>query len=234
MAEAPTISRRERLRQETLAEIKRHALEQIGEGGTAALSLNAIAKAMGMSGPAIYRYFASRDELLAALVHDGYGELTRVIVETAANGPERTPADRLRAVAIAYQGWAREHRHHYGMLFGARPAGFRDPEEAIDVIDGAMAVLLAQLGAIVGGAPVPTPSDDLTDELERWSARRQFPDGTPVVVLRLGLLAWTRMHGVVGLELAGIFADMEIDPGLLVAAEIDEIIATAEAAHGGD
>ncbi|MBV9196372.1 MAG: helix-turn-helix transcriptional regulator, partial [Solirubrobacterales bacterium] len=55
-------SRRERLRAQTLAEIREHAYAQIAQGGPAALSLNGIAKAMGMSGPALYRYFSSRDE----------------------------------------------------------------------------------------------------------------------------------------------------------------------------
>ena len=76
------LSRRERIRAETLREIREIGARQVDEGGLAALSLNAIAKEMGMSGPALYRYFASRDELLAALIVDGYGELTRA-VETA-------------------------------------------------------------------------------------------------------------------------------------------------------
>ena len=43
-------------------------------------------------------------------------------------------------------------------------------------------------------------------------------------VLRLGVLAWTRLHGLVSLEIEGAFASMELDPGLLFAAEVDQLI----------
>jgi AcrR family transcriptional regulator len=66
MSSTPAPTRRERVRLQTLDEIKQHAIQQVAAGGPSALSLNAIAKAMGMSGPAIYRYFASREQLLAA------------------------------------------------------------------------------------------------------------------------------------------------------------------------
>ena len=57
-------SRRERIRADTRTEICEHGLAQVAQGGPGALSLTGIAKAMGMSGPALCRYFASRDDLL--------------------------------------------------------------------------------------------------------------------------------------------------------------------------
>lgn len=42
------------------------------EGGAETVSLNAIARRMAMSAPALYRYFASRDELLADLAVDNH------------------------------------------------------------------------------------------------------------------------------------------------------------------
>jgi AcrR family transcriptional regulator len=53
-----TASPRQRYRAQVQEEIKQHAWEQIASAGASALSLNAIAKQMGMSGPALYRYFA--------------------------------------------------------------------------------------------------------------------------------------------------------------------------------
>ena len=76
-------TRRERLRAEALEEIRRHGYEQIADGGPTALSLNGIAKAMGMSGPAMYRYFASRDELLSTLVTESYEDLSITLEATA-------------------------------------------------------------------------------------------------------------------------------------------------------
>ena len=54
-------------------------MAQVAEGGPAALSLNGIAKQLRMSGPAIYRYFASRDELLTRLVVDLYGDIAETL-----------------------------------------------------------------------------------------------------------------------------------------------------------
>ncbi|MET8871719.1 helix-turn-helix domain-containing protein [Nocardia sp. NPDC004604] len=75
MADVGAKSPRERFREQVRGEIKQHAWEQIGTAGAAALSLNAIAKQVGMSGPALYRYFASRDELITELIRDAYRSL---------------------------------------------------------------------------------------------------------------------------------------------------------------
>ena len=39
--------------------MKKVALRQIADGGPQALSINAIGKELGVSGPALYRYFAT-------------------------------------------------------------------------------------------------------------------------------------------------------------------------------
>lgn len=222
-------SRRERVRRQTLDEIKQHALEQISTGGTAALSLNGIGKAMGMSGPAIYRYFASRDAVLAALVTDGYAALTDAVVAAAGPAAGLPPEERVEALALAYRAWALEQPHRYGMLFGLRPASYRDPDEAIATIDAAMAALLAAIGDAVGGER-PGPADDLDGELLRWAADHGLqPDDDPLV-LRAGVLAWTRIHGVVALEIAGVFGDMGLDAAALLRAETRGVVALARGA----
>ena len=53
------------------------------------------------------------------------------------------------------------------------------------------------------------------------------PTRAAVLVLKLGVLTWSRLHGIVSLELAGILGDMGLDAGLLVQAEIDDVVATA-------
>jgi AcrR family transcriptional regulator len=203
----PELSRRERIRAETLREIREIGARQVDTGGLAALSLNAIAKEMGMSGPALYRYYASRDDLLAALIVDGYGELTRAV--------EGAEPD-LGAVARAYRAWALAHPRRYALLFGERPEGFRDPAEAIAAIQGAMNVVV---GILASREAPPAPAA-LAPALADWAARRDGLEGVPPAVLRLGVLFWTRMHGIVSLELAGVLADMGLDAGVLLADEV--------------
>ena len=224
---APNLTRRERVREQTLREIEEHALAQVADGGVAALSLNAIAKAMGMSGPAIYRYFGSRDELLAALVTDGYRELGEVVTAADAAAARRAPAKRLAAIAEAYLAWARANPHRYDLLFSVRPATYSDPAEAIEAIQPAMVALLEVLGEIAGDAGAPAPGGKLDGQLRRWAAARGDTEAPPPGVLKLGVLAWSRLHGIASLELAGILGDMGLDAGLLAQAEVDDLVASA-------
>src|ERR1700761_2924513 len=93
-------TRRERQRRETLAEIKARAMDQVAAGGAAAVSLNAIARAMGMSPAALYRYFDGRDALLAELVVEAYGSLAGApqrAADNAAAGAAGDGAARLAA-----------------------------------------------------------------------------------------------------------------------------------------
>ena len=46
----------------------------------------------------------------------------------------------------------------------------------------------------------------------------------PRSVLRLGILTWTRLHGVLSLELQGGFSVMGVDAGLLYEDEVARVI----------
>jgi AcrR family transcriptional regulator len=230
-----SVSRRQRLRQQTLEEIHTEALRQVAEGGAEAVSLNAIAKAMGMSGPGLYRYYASRDDLLTALVDAGYARLAAAL-QDAVRAADDLPADgRLGRVVHAYRGWAVANPRYYQFLFGVRPGGLRaDSDEAVDVVHGGMRVLEDVVAALTPQDPAPhatAPGDALDRELQSWSHDRDDPRGLSPLVLRLAVLAWTRVHGIVGLELTGALARMGLDPGLLLDDEVRRLVAEA---RGGE
>ena len=229
------MSRRQRLRLQTLEEIHAVALQQVADGGAEAVSLNAIAKAMGMSGPGLYRYYASRDDLLAALVAAGYDRLAAAL-QDAVHAADGLPAEeQLGRVLHAYRDWAVANPRYYQFLFGVRPGGVpADSDATVDVVHGGMRLLEDVFTALVaprGPAahdPAP-PSDALAHELQSWSRGRNDPEGIPPSVLRLGVAAWVRAHGVVGLELTGALARMGLDPVLLLDDEVRRLIAEAGA-----
>ncbi len=66
---------RARVRAEMTDEIKNVARRHLATDG-ANLSLRAVARDLGMASSAVYRYFASRDELLTALIIDAYGPIS--------------------------------------------------------------------------------------------------------------------------------------------------------------
>ena len=215
---------------ETFEEIDALALRQLSEGGAEAVSLNGIARAMGMSGPGLYRYYASREDLLAALVITGCAQLASALEEAMSAAADLPPPDRLGAVARGYRGWAVAHPRHYELLFGIRPTEYRgDPGQAIDTIHGGMRVLLEIVGELAAGGDSSNPGDELDQELRSWSQRRGDRAGIPPLVLRLGVLAWTRLHGIVSLELTGALRQMNIDPALLIDHEVHRLVTEAQA-----
>ncbi len=219
-------SRRARLRAQTLVDIREHGYAQIAEGGPTALSLNGIAKAMGMSGPAMYRYFASRDELLATLVTESYEALADALIDAAEQARRRTPEGRVRAAAAAYRGWALEHPHRYRLVFGSTyGSGALDPERVIPAAHRGMTVLLAALAELGPADDAPSVGDPILGrQLAGWADRHGEPPLAPGVLL-LGLAAWTRMHGIVSLEIEGVFEQLGVDPARLYDAEVDHLIA---------
>ncbi len=105
-------------------EVKQAALRQLAESGPAGLSISAIGKQLGVSGPALYRYFASRDELLAELVIDAYNDLADALSAAAAQQAGRDPRARFEALARGYRSWALAQPHRYRLLFGPPLPGY--------------------------------------------------------------------------------------------------------------
>ncbi|MEJ3746046.1 TetR/AcrR family transcriptional regulator [Actinomycetes bacterium KLBMP 9797] len=216
-------TRRERLRAQTRDEAKAAALRQIAAAGPQSLSLNAIGKELGMTGPALYRYFAGRDELLTELISDGYHDLADAVTAVTAP-PDAPPADRIRALARAYRGWALAQPHRYLLLFGTPVPGYAAPAHTIAAANRTLAVLLAPITELCGTA---TEESILERQLATALADRDGNTGWTGRALRLGVTCWTRMHGVLSLEVEGHFTTMGFDPALLYEAEVDDLIRTA-------
>ncbi len=176
MKTSEPVSRRERYRMATLSEIRARALRQLEAHGAAGLSLNAIAREMGMTGPALYRYYASRDALLTDLIVKGYEELGRAMESAtqAATDPEST----IRAMVRGYRQWAREQPARYQLIFGTPIPGYQDAPERTTPAARRSLEVVAQALAHMAGTSV---------------------EG----VLPETIEGWARLHGLVSLELAG-------------------------------
>src|SRR4051812_44586825 len=108
----PTTSptRRERLRGAAVAEIKQTARKLLVEGGPPAISLRAIARHMGMTAPAIYRYFPSLDALVIELTGEICDELSGLVEAARDEAPADEPLLQLAAMARAFRAWSLAHR----------------------------------------------------------------------------------------------------------------------------
>ncbi|MFH9209831.1 TetR/AcrR family transcriptional regulator [Streptomyces globisporus] len=213
MAKSDAATPRERYRAQVRAEIKQHAWEQIATAGASALSLNAIAKRMGVSGPALYRYFAGRDELITELIRDAYRSLADAVHAAAVTGAD--PA----ALAHVLRDWALADPHRYFLIYGTPVPGYHAPDEITGISQEIMADLLTAWTAFEPDAPASPFAAHLADHRD-WAGDHPAPPG----VLRRVLAFWTRLHGVLSLELAGHFTGMGFDPALLFQAELDGLV----------
>jgi AcrR family transcriptional regulator len=216
--------RRSRLRAWTLEQLKATALAQIAEHGVEGLSLNAIAKELGMSGPALYRYVASRDELIVLLVVDAWQELGDALMQ-AADEPAADAADRVRNIGRAYRVWGLSQPDRYKLAVTTRlGSGQLGPEQVIPVATRAMGVALTAMAELPdANLPPAALSSPLGGDLERWRTHRQGSPDVPASVLLRGVLTWSRLHGLLTLEIDGYLASMGIDPEPLYASELDAI-----------
>lgn len=216
---------RARFRTQVRSEAKRIALRQLAEGGPQALSINAIGKELGVSGPALYRYFANRDDLLNELVVDAYHDLAVALDAATRRRARVTPARRLRALATAYRDWANAQPHRYRLLFAAPVPGYDAQAAQLVAASGEpMRVLLDVLSDLTpdhGGASVV--ANKLDSQLDRWSSSRALPDVTPARALH-AITAWSRLHGLISLEIEGNFASMGVDPALLLEVEVTALL----------
>lgn len=217
MSQADTATPRERYRIQVREEVKKQAWAQIASAGASALSLNAIAKQIGMTGPALYRYFANRDELITELIRDAYRSLADAVRDRAASGGG------LAELADALRAWALADPHRYFLLYGTPVPGYEAPADTTEIASEIMAVIL---DACATRAPEAPTSAAAAAELEHnLSGHRDWAGGHPAspATLRRALAFWSRLHGVLSLELAGHFAGMGFDAGRFYAAEVESL-----------
>lgn len=201
------ITARERVRAELTREITEVARRQLAESGAAGLSLRAVARELGMVSSAVYRYFPSRDQLLTALIVQGYDALGADVEVAEARVARADLRGRWLAACRAVRSWALEHPHEYALLYGSPVPGYEAPRDTVAPASRVGAVLAAVVrDAFDAGclrppeAPGDTPSVLDPGILELFGG-----DGTALgrAAATRGVTAWTHLFGAVSFELFG-------------------------------
>lgn len=115
----------EQLRAEILAAAERILIDTNDES---ALSIRAIAAAVGVTPPSIYLHFADRTDLVFAVCERQADQVDQAMEEAAAAGAD--PLDRIRRRGLAYLKWGIENPEHYRILMMSRPGS--TPERFVD------------------------------------------------------------------------------------------------------
>ncbi len=213
-----TPSRRQRLRTATVTEIKGAARAQLRAGGPAAVSLRAIARDMGMTAPGLYRYFPSLDALVIELVTDLFDEARAAVEQARDAAGETDPVARLAALTRGFRRWAVGNPHEFALLFGSPVAGVTQFDQHCENLDvgGARfgAVFLDTLAEVYALHPPPAEptADALDDVLQPYLDA--YGDRLPRPVVYAFLAGWTRIYGLVAMEVFGHlrWALTEVEP----------------------
>lgn len=216
-------SRREQQKEATHQEIIATARQQIAKEGAAALSLRGIARQMGMTAPALYRYFENRDALVTALIVRAYQSLQEHLETARLAHQNASPSVQLIEIGLAYRAWGLKFPEDYSLIFGTPIPGYdAPPETTVPLARSSLGVLIRVLeeGWRSGAFHLPENPPALSRQiLESDPEAAQF---APVLTTALAL--WSLVHGLTSLELFNHFAPLLQNPEKLFRMEIENQI----------
>lgn len=201
---------RERNRIELTNEILASATEHLIKHGAAALSLRAITRDLGMASSAIYRYFASRDELLTALIMRSFDDLGESL-EHASETTRTIPLDeQWLALARSMRNWATTNPQRWALIYGTPITGYVAPQDTIASANRATAPLLDLMARREGCAKVAPTKDPSPQVLHE--DMRPFVTASGVELPEQAMIeslgAWAKLLGLISLELFGHFENV--------------------------
>lgn len=171
-------SPRGRFREMMRADILNAGREILREGGFTALSMRALAEAVGVRAPTLYDYFANKEDVLNELFLEGVKEIRehfRPVLESSPPG-----AARIVGLGMAYRDFALTNPVLFQLVFGRIDSSYIPGEEQMQA--GHDLYLL------------------LRDEVERTVELGEF-EATDIDILSMTI--WSSIHGITTLELAG-------------------------------
>jgi AcrR family transcriptional regulator len=207
-------SRRDRARTATIEEIKQTARQILVQDGPDAVSLRAIAREMGLTAPALYRYFDSREVLIKHVIADIFTELTsdlRAAIASAGTASGGGLTEKVIAACWEFRRWSLNHPREFGMLFGTPLPGVNVEQDEITAECGAQFgnTFFELILALWRKHPFPVTADAAIDpglrqQLERYrDGLGELGDGLPLGLLLIFLRCWTRLYGTLSLEVFG-------------------------------
>lgn len=218
-------------RQESRDRMERRIVElgrrQLDTEGAAGLSLRAIARDLGVVSSAVYRYVASRDELLTLLLVDAYSELADAVdVARRAAGPSWR--EQLREIARAARAWAIDQPAGWALLYGSPVPGYHAPaERTVGPGTRVVGALLTTVGAGVVAGDIPASNavaaTPLSDDFDRLRVEFGFPGDDDAVTKCF--LVWAALVGAISLEVFGQYgADTLTEPGAVFDAQVGLLV----------
>jgi AcrR family transcriptional regulator len=208
------------------AAIKEVAWQQIAEKGASALSLRAIARALGITAPAIYNYYPRRDDLVTALVIEAFTSFGDSQIEARDAFPAEDLLDRFRAIGLAYRQWALIYPQRYNLIFGTPLPGYEAPQEqvfpsSVRSLNALVSVIEAfrHQGKLRADA-FPEIMPEYESQFIQW---KNCGGEVDILSFSVVMLIWCRVHGFVSLELSGHLPPFGPDGDALYRYELESV-----------
>ena len=186
---------RERTRAEITRQILDTARRHLATEGASGLSLRAIARELGASSSGVYRYVASRDELLTRLIVAAYDALGIAAEAEEAAVARGDLAGRWSAVCAAVRGWALANPNEYALIYGTPVPGYVAPPTTIAPAARVSTVVLRILTDAAGHLTPAVAEDKMPPGGREALAplRSIAGPGVPDALLQRGLMALTAL-----------------------------------------
>ncbi|GAA5106194.1 TetR/AcrR family transcriptional regulator [Haloechinothrix salitolerans] len=229
-------SRSDRQVLDTSSQIKRAARGLLVEHGVEGVTLRAIARKLGLTAPALYRYYRSHSQLLEQL----RGEISVELAEELSEDVARLPDDGIGqffAVCRGFRRWALAHPHEFTLVFASvstEPAsapltGANEPFGRVFITSMARVLVSHELAGLPDDLVPAALRNDVAafrqtvlDTLARQGVRFD-PHRLPLEVAFLMVQYWIRIYGHVTLEVFGNFPMTVSQPDVLFDAMLAEL-----------
>lgn len=187
--------------------IEQLAFAHLDEGGVEAVNLRAVARDLGISPSALYRYIPDRDGLLTALIAAAYTQLADAVeAELGTLSEDANTVDGCGVLAAAMRRWALAHPQRWALIYGSPVVNFHAPVEATGA---AGTRVIARLGELLQDARPQTlagrRSEVFMEDLDAIG-QDEVP-GLELDAVELGLELWVKLIGLISAEVFGYLGE---------------------------
>jgi len=201
------------------------ARQQLATVGPAQLSLRAIAREIGVVSSAIYRYVASRDELITRLIMDSFTTLADTIAQACAQA-KAEPTVQFSTWAQTLRSWALEHPYDWALIYGIPIPGYAAPIDTIEParrVNDPVLALYGRLQPDLHAGPTIDAAEAALDPLRSMLEQHYAAGPGTFGVATAMLMAWSSIHGFISLELGGHFQGSTTDTDVVFQGIVREL-----------
>lgn len=224
---------------DTAAQIRSTARTLLVDHGAEGVTLRAIARALGITAPALYRYYDSHSALLEHLRRDICVDLAADLSRDVLEIEDDETLSQFFAVCCGFRRWSLAHPREFALVF-ASPRAQQQDEPLSGATEPFGRVFIGAIGQVLtnhvlAGVPDDYVPPELRDDVQAFRAAllagvAQESAGDPIAAERLPLGVaylmiqfWARIYGHVALEVFGNFPMLTSEPDALFNAMLADL-----------